>query len=129
MGMRPLMIGPKQKAGIMRVIKFAESNRIPIDALKKVVADPKAPAVGDQKERVILLPIGFRVVFSIEEQPAPLGWSRHVSISVSRRGRFPHEAAVALILHEFGFNPGPRITYLEEGRSVNVIQSMAAGVA
>ena len=47
------------------------------------------------------IPVGFRAVYSIEEHP--IGWCRHLSVSVSTKNRVPSVPAVEMIMHEFGF--------------------------
>lgn len=49
----------------------------------------------------VLIPIGYRAALSFEEQPA--GLCRHLSVSVSKRGKMPNPVAVEAIALEFGF--------------------------
>jgi hypothetical protein len=61
----------------------------------------------------VILPRGYRVALTFEEQP--LGMCKHLSISVDEPGSLPNPHAVAMICHEYGmrFPPLGRM-WLEE---------------
>lgn len=54
------------------------------------------------KSQQVLIPMGYRASFSIEEQPA--GMTKHLSVSVDegKEGRMPNPQAVEMIAQEFG---------------------------
>lgn len=98
--MRALIIGEDEKGVAEHLIQHAEANAISIDRLKQMIAGKERP-IGDDPKHVAHLTNGYRVVFSVEDQK--FGRCRHVSISVSGDGRFPHPAAVNMILELFEF--------------------------
>jgi len=71
----------------------------------------------------LLIPQGYRVAFSIEEQPA--GFCRHLSVSVDTPGRCPSIPAVKLISGLFGMVDWHKI-WLEEfdpgHNAVNILE-------
>ena len=97
---RVLYIGPKEKEAIDNLVKYAEANRISFSEMKELM-DGKKPPMGDNPDYICYLTNGYRVVYSIEEQP--LGWCRHISISVDTPKKMPSIPAVETIMHEFGF--------------------------
>lgn len=140
---RPLIITDAERAEIARVIAYAERKRFSTaDMLARAdckqvrwpehvaedlrETDPNRSSMGDDPGFVCKIPVGFRVCFTIEEQPAPLDWCRHISISVDEAGMMPHPAAVEMILQAFGYRDGieANIFYIEQGRAVNVIEPL-----
>lgn len=148
---RPLIISAPQLEDIARVIAHAERERFTLAEMKarhdiKLVkagqdiheqlreTDPDRPTVGDDPGHRCVLPIGFQCCFSFEEQLPPLGWCRHLSVSIVGPGsasRSPNEFAMGMIMEAFGFRhklclgaEGERhnIVYLERQRVVNVIE-------
>jgi hypothetical protein len=67
--------------------------------LKKTMTGDYPPA-GDYPDFKVLIPNGFRVVYSIEEQP--IGWCGHLSVSVDSPEKVPGIPAVEAIMAEFG---------------------------
>jgi hypothetical protein len=61
------------------------------------------PVVGDRPEHVIMIPYGYRVVYSIEDQP--VGRIKHISVSVDDSKALPSIPALAEIAGLFGFDP------------------------
>lgn len=94
--MRILTIGEKEKQSIQKVIDFAKSSPVSRKQLLK-----KSIIVGNIPEYVCKIPEGFRIVFSFENQP--VGWCRHISISVPDKTKLPSQPAVEMIIKEFGF--------------------------
>lgn len=121
--MRALLIDERAKAEIARVIAHAEKNKISQNELRERI-EKGGPAIGDDPNHVCYLFDGFKVVFSIEEQP--FGWSRHLSISVNDPNKVPHQAAAEMIMKEFGFTEPLKecYVYIEEEISpkpINII--------
>ena len=96
--MRALIIDEKSRVDINKLIDFSKIHQYKIDDLKKVMEGLQEPA-GNCPDHVIHLPEGFRVVYSIEEQPK--GLCHHLSISVDGN-LYPSEVAVQEIMKEFG---------------------------
>lgn len=64
---------------------------------------PKAMNRAHRPEE-ILIPVGYRVCFSVEDQPH--GLVRHLSVSVNKAGMLPHMLAVGMIAEAFEFRLG-----------------------
>jgi len=98
MNLRPLILDDAVLQQIARVKEFARAHPIGIHELfRKVGANQP---VGDDPHLGLLIPVGYRVVYSYEQQPA--GWTHHLSVSVDEEGKWPHEQAVIAILNAFG---------------------------
>lgn len=127
MNIRPLVIGAAQIEDIARVIAYAERERFTASEMKMRVERKDTVPIGDDMGHTCVLPVGYKVTFSIEEQPAPLGWCNHISVSVMENKKMPNEAAVMAICQSFGFTPTPGnyVLYIEdvsEGeKAVNIL--------
>jgi hypothetical protein len=81
------------------------------------------PPAGDYPNHSMKISQGYRVVFSIEEQP--VGWCKHLSVSVDAVGRLPCQEAVELIMKEFGMGNDIHdclnIWIEKESQAVNVL--------
>jgi hypothetical protein len=107
----PLFIDNQVKEEIFRVMEYAWKHIIPVGELAKSgkLPDP----VGDTMDHVVIIPVGFRVVFSIENQgnekimgKQTYGKCRHLSMSCEKKGRLPTPIALDMVIEEFGFiNP------------------------
>lgn len=100
--LRPLILRPEERKEIKRVMDFANAHRVDFGSLKAGAEGVIAP-VGDNPNYCCVVPVGYRCVFSIEQQPPPMGWTRHISISVIGQGDAPSIPAVDMLLTEFGF--------------------------
>lgn len=98
---RPLIIGNKERSAIKNLIRYAENNKLTIKDMKLLMQGIVAPP-GDNPNFSVMLPVQFRVVFTIEQHPG--GWFKHLSISVPDRGRWPSIEAVDMISKEFGID-------------------------
>jgi len=92
-----LVIGPEEKEKLKKLKETAEANVLSFQTLMS------GTPIGDNPNHAIYIPADFRVVYSVEEQPNPLGRCRHLSVSVSREGRVPHPASLKMIAEELGF--------------------------
>lgn len=99
--MRPLIIGAVEKEAIKNLVDYAEKNPFSMDDLLDTLNKEMKPA-GDMDRYSISLPVGYRVVYTIEHQPA--GKVRHLSVSVDKPGNLPNPESLELIMHELGFN-------------------------
>lgn len=120
--MRPLVICPIGRAEIKRVMDFADKHRDPIANLHARISGA-LPPIGDNPNFVCTLPVGFRIVYSIEQQP--IGWCRHISVSVDG-AKLPNPMAVRMIADEFGFGPMEHWDniWVENNNAVNVIERL-----
>ncbi len=96
--MRPLIIGEEQRAAIARCIEHAKKNVVPCNKLLRLAKEKNIDeAIGLDPITRVELPVGYRVVYSQEEQPVQ-GICHHISVSVDTRGHLPGEEAVNMIL-------------------------------
>lgn len=98
--MRLLIIDDTIKEVIQRVVTYAEMHVYSMDDLLDMY-NKQLPIVGDIPEHVCHIPMGFRVVYSIEEQN--VGKIRHISISVETSGKLPSVPAIEQIIKLFGY--------------------------
>lgn len=98
--MRALLIDDVVKSNLRRLVEHAEKNVFTIDDLLNIKNGAEPPP-GDREGFSCNIPIGFRVVFSIERQP--IGMVRHLSVSVDSEKSLPHPHAVIEIMRELGF--------------------------
>lgn len=97
---RALIIGAAQKDKIKNLVDYAEKNIFSMDDLLDTV-NKEMESAGDMDGFSIDLPVGFKVVYSIEQQPA--GKVRHLSVSVDTPGRCPSPESIQVIMDEIGF--------------------------
>jgi hypothetical protein len=95
--LRPLVITDATIAEAAKVKAYAIQHRETMKELANRIST-NAPGPGNDPQHVLLVPEGYRVVYSIEQQPS--GWCQHFSISVNRRGMSPSPDAVSLILEK-----------------------------
>lgn len=125
--MRTLLIDETAKQLIVDVINFAEKNRYPRFRMHQLMHG-KISTPGDVKGHCCCLFDGFRIVFTIEEQP--IGWCHHLSISVNSKNnnKLPNVEAVNLIMKEFGIQKSLEDchVYVEDSfiKSVNIISKI-----
>lgn len=124
--MRPLLIDGTAQVNIAKVCEYAKSHRISNQEMKDKIASPvDHTPVGDEPGHVCYLQVGFKCVLSLEEQNPPLGWCKHLSVSVADIEKMPHIEAVKLIMREFGINKPLEecVVYIEDSspKAVNVI--------
>jgi hypothetical protein len=99
--MRALVVDEEAREAIARVRTHAEANVVSRRTVLALVEGLGEPA-GDDPAFCCSIHDGFRVVFSIEDQPA--GMVRHLSISIpDGKGKCPSPEAVQIIGNEFGF--------------------------
>lgn len=124
--MRVLVIDQMAKTKVMRVKKYAMENRRTIHDIMRAMKGQDIP--GDDQNFVAWLHDGYKVVYTVEQQP--LGWCHHISVSIkprSAKALYPHEQAVKEICRLFELPPFEQKihTYIEdlpEGfKAVNLI--------
>lgn len=116
--MRPLLISDEQ---LKELKEFAEKNTIAFDEMKQI-KDGVLKPMGDRPEHLRIIPVGYRVVYSIEQHFER--WMRHVSVSVDAEGKLPSIDSVGAIMHELGFNSKLDLAhvYIEDERAINVLE-------
>lgn len=133
--MAVLVLGPEERRKIQGLIAWAKENPVSAERLKG-----KKRPIGDDPRFALSLPLGYRCVFSFEEQPL-VGLCRHLSVSGSKPGYLPHPAAMALLMEAFGFSAAlsavvakgpPKASaeelgivgalWIEEKRAVNIVE-------
>lgn len=107
---RALMITPDIRHKIKALKEKAAAHPIPIKkVMDKALAPEKEfevklsdrdPGKTYDAAEGFLIPVGYRVAYSVEEQPA--GICAHLSISVDKKGKLPHPEAIKMIAFEFG---------------------------
>ena len=96
MNIRPFVIDATLQAALARLRAYAETN--PISTFDLVRGMP----IGANANHVLEVAFGYRIVFSIEEQPE-LGKCRHLSMSVDERGKLPNLVVVQEVAKMIGF--------------------------
>ena len=121
----PLIIGPDEREKIKNLIQYAERHPYNTEKLIKIAEGILDPP-GDNDNFVVIIPHGFRCVFTVEYQKP--GLMRHLSISVAKKGRYPNEHAVQMIANEFGFTGELEDWFVygeKEVEAINVMQIVA----
>ena len=121
--MRILQIDNDAREKIKKLIDYACEHKINEKSLRAMLAGKEKP-VGDNSDYAIHLYDGFRIVYSIEEQP--IGDCHHISISVDEIDIYPHPAAVEEILKEFGMKKEDSISVWKEDnyQAINLLQKV-----
>ncbi len=124
--MSVLVIGQDEKMRISALRRYAEEHVFTEKIIEEVIRGSRAPA-GENPNYVVFLPMTFRVVFSYEIQPEPIGRARHISISCALGA--PSLPVVNLILSEFGFKEmlGGEMSDLvvwQEDISINILEKV-----
>lgn len=117
-----LILDESVKRQIQHLKEYANTHRLNIATLKWMFKHKKV--IGDDLHYAVNIPIGYRAVFTIEQQPEPMGWCRHISISLAKQGHGPSVYAVAELLKEFGFTETPGqsiIAVYRGGHPVNTL--------
>ena len=127
--MRLLQIDSDVRGQIKKALEYAKGHKFTLSQLNCIIeggAEAENQAAGFDPGFVTHIHDGYRVVYSLEEQP--IGLCKHISISVEAPGKLPHELAVKEILKEFGMNPdfkSPKVVlWVEDGcpASINVME-------
>jgi hypothetical protein len=97
---RPFIIDDNLRKKIASLVTHAEKNPFTMDDLLDIKNGREKPA-GDYDEFTLNLPFGYRIVYSIEEQPK--GKIRHLSMSVNEDEKLPNEFVVREVMKLIGF--------------------------
>lgn len=98
--MRVLIIDEKVKRELNELSAYAEENPFSMDDLLDIKNGAKRPA-GEREGHVLKLSQGYRLVYSIEQQP--IGKVRHMSLSVDAVNRLPNPASIREIMPLLGY--------------------------
>jgi hypothetical protein len=109
--MAVLMIGATEQQKIAAMIAYAKAHPLLFDVVRKAaVADTvlmklkdRPPGFERPASQHLVLPGGYRVAYSVEQQPP--GLCSHLSISVvgrKEKGKMPSPQAIHMIAEEFG---------------------------
>jgi hypothetical protein len=125
MKIRPLLIDDEARRKAQGLICAARENPHTFERLQRVGTGEEQP-VGDHYR--IVLPVGYRVVYSLEQHPRKdetgFTWLHHLSIAVSRAGNaWPNQAAVEEIVSLFGMPPLTHCYVYQEGSDDDKIPS------
>ena len=128
MKLRPLIIDEDAKTDIARVIAYAAEHPLDTKTMHRAIVHPEM-AIGNNQKHGCIVKIGYRCVYSIEDQP--MGKCRHLSVSVLGSGTAPNEAAVEMLMKEFGFTcsltncDSMWIEEIEDGKiAINIMQKL-----
>lgn len=107
---RVLVMGPDEKESIRKVKEFAESHVLNFDDLLDI-KNGTEPFVGNREGHSCIIPINFRIVYSVEMHPKkvqPKNGTEYIklrvmSMSVPTEGKLPSVEAVKMVLPELGF--------------------------
>lgn len=127
--MRPLILSDEAREQILKVIEHAEANRMGIDHVTYMAElyrelGSDARGLDDDPRFRVIIPVDYRCGFTIEEQPDPLGWCRHLSILVPDKRRVAHPLAVAEISKLFGFRDPLGKAQFIAGHAVNLLEPL-----
>lgn len=130
----PLIIDASVRDRLARLRQFASLHPIEMEKVVKEIATPEGLAAHlehmSTQTTEIPGPWPFYVTFSIETGH-PVGTCRHLSMSISRKGRTPSLAAVWMIAEELGFSGGLQACTIwpedtrDGGNAVNVVQPIS----
>jgi len=98
--MRPFIINNVLKVQLADLAAYAVENPITMNDMLDVMNGAKKPA-GDNPRHYIELNEGFKIVYSIEQQPK--GDARHLSVGVLAPKRLPNPEVVKEIMKLIGF--------------------------
>lgn len=108
--MRALIITSEVENNIKSLMEYAHKNVLARALLERLSAgfDPKDVRTRPPQTNVIAqdftmdIPLGYRVTYTVEDQP--IGLCKHLSVSVPKRGKSPHPLAVQEIMKLFKFD-------------------------
>lgn len=94
------------------MVSEAEAHPISLEAFTLLQSGEALPT-DLCPNREVIIPMGFKIVYTVEVQPA--GALKHMSMSITLPGRVPHPEAVEMIMEEMGFvNPLSDCLWYEE---------------
>lgn len=112
--MRPLILDNPTRMAIETVRQYALENTISLEHMLQI-NEGELPPPGDSPGFACKIKKGYRVVYTIEEQPGAT--VRHISISVDKLGSLPSVDAVGAIMEAFGMeklSPEDDVVWIEK---------------
>lgn len=91
--MKTLIISPPLREKINSIIELADKSMFVITSDITYTAP--------LKDLSIIIPIGFYVTYTVEKQP--IGYYKHLSVSIDDEDMLPNPAAIEMIMKEFNF--------------------------
>ena len=85
--MKVLIIDAEAEARAKQVKAYALVHPQNVAMLVRTLGNPKLAVGNDPNFNMVLLP-DWRVVYSIEQQPDPVGWCEHISVSMNDKGKW-----------------------------------------
>lgn len=121
------VIDAEHEQSLLSLKSFAENNKIEVDEMLDIYNRQVKP-VGDRKEFVCSIPIGYKVVFCIEFQKK--GYARHMS--VSGMDELVHPVVVEELMKVLGFvgeikSQDVMVYFENENTVVNVVEYIKEG--
>src|SRR5690349_9051141 len=104
---------------------YAEKNKITLEEGLAIQRGERSP-VGDREYYRAYFPIGYKVVFSVDET-RDHRWIRHMSMSVNTPDRYPNEHALREVCHHLGFQNFESSTISKDpfhSKAIRVIEFM-----
>lgn len=121
-----LVMGPDQREALKKVREYAEANPVTSERFQRIMHGEE-PTVCEDPRFQAELPVGYRVAFSIEDQPKA-GKVRHLSMSVDRRGKLPSLEVVLMVMEELGFRAKSfkevSRAWVENNIAINVLEAV-----
>lgn len=96
-----LLISPETILKLEKLESYAVLNPFTLSKIKDIMSGKISPA-GDIPEYSIIVPVGYKIVYSIEEHP--VGFARHLSVSSPSKGMVPGEYILNLIMKHLKFD-------------------------
>lgn len=97
-----VLITDKDKEQVKRVIRYAAENVISLERMERIGKGLEPPVRNNENNTVQLY--GLAIVYTIDEQPQPLGECHHFSFSVPQRGFIPGLEVIQSVLTIFGLD-------------------------
>ena len=132
----PLVINDRVRKDIARVRDYAMQFPMQVSDMENAMTFQQSPLY-NRPEHWCVVPLGFRCAFTVEpalSKPSgdPIGYIRHLSVSMIKRGRVPSEAAMDMLMEEFGFTCNhlacaeAGLMWMEDEYAINVCQFLEA---
>lgn len=99
--MRPFIIDNNIREQLSKLADYAEAHIMSMDDLMDIINGDEKLIAGNNPEHTITLPFGYRVVLSLEDQPA--GIVRHLSVFLDKPYVYPSPTAVQAIMDMLRF--------------------------
>ena len=125
MNLRPFIVDDDIREQFSNLVSYAEKHPLSIDDILDTMNKEVLP-VGDDPNHVINMPFGYRIVYSVENQPS--GKVRHLSMSVDEDDKCPNMAAVQETMKMLGFKNDIENCYVKlenispKRKAINVLE-------